>query len=365
MRNPRIPRSVTALPAAALTFVRAICGLPLRGAKKLAAWLRGEVTGAVGRGRRNPAIAWLAAATAVFLGTGNKSLLVISGATGMPAVVTSFLTDVTAGVALWLIVRPNLRRMEWPVVRVGLLFGLSSAVSIWSGQEALHHMPIAMYAVLALMIGPILAALWSGRRNWQILAWVLVSLSGAFLLYGIAFQQLPLMGAVSIVLNGAMYWVMLATFTGLGKKEEDRSQDAVFMASAVSKLVTVPVLFVVFLLGDGPSVVAQNDITMTLGALGVGAMASISAVLMSIAWKRGLSAFAHAQLQPAKPVLSLGWGFVAGQKPSGTGLDTIIGYVLVVLGAGAVGRLFVEEKRRKALLEKESGTTTATEKVTV
>ncbi|TDC55247.1 hypothetical protein E1281_13570 [Actinomadura sp. KC345] len=339
--------------AAALGLVRTLCGLPLRGAKHVTRWLGREVKQSVGK--RSPVIAWTAAATAVILGTGNKSLLVISGATGMPAVVTAFLTDITAGVALLLIIRPNPRKLEWPVVRVGLLFGLSSAVSIWSGQEALHHMPIAMYAVLALIIGPTTAALVSGRRNWQILGWVCVSAMGALLLYGVAFKELPLMGAVSILLNGAMYWVMLATFTGLGKMEQGRTKDAVFMASAVSKVVTVPILGVVFLWADGPAVVSQTSVWATLGALGVGAMASISAVLMSAGWKRGLTASAQAQLQPAKPVLALMWGLVAGQKPSDTGLNTIVGYVLVVLGAGAVGRIFVEEKRRKEAPDQDGG----------
>jgi threonine/homoserine efflux transporter RhtA len=328
---------------AALKLIGALLGFLPRRVKLVGQWLSHEVKGSVRK--RRPGIAWLSAVAGMVVGTGNNVLLLKSGATGMPAFVTGFLTDVAASATLWAVVRPKIRQIEWPVKRAALIFGVSSSVSIWSGQEALHHMPYAMVAVLALMVGPMTAALASGRRHWQIVAWVCVSATGASLLYGVAAWHLSAMGMLSIVLNGAMYWVMARIFTGLGRREEGTANDAVFVASALSGLVTVPILGVAFLLAHGPTVVGHHSAWGTAGALGVGALATITAVCASAAWKRGLSISAHAQLQPAKPVLALMWGLVAGQKPAKIGLNTIDGYLLVCLGAGAVGRLFVQAKR--------------------
>ncbi|WP_433466240.1 hypothetical protein [Spirillospora sp. CA-128828] len=332
-----------------LTPIMALFGWLPKRVGSATAWLRHEVTGPAKT--RRPGIAWTLAVTAMIVGTGNNVLLIKSGATGMPAFVTAFLTDIAASVGLWTVIRPKLREIDWSVKRAGLIFGASSAVSIWSGQEALHHAPYAMIAVLALVIGPMVAALVSAWKVWQIVAWVCVSIAGALLVFGVAFKMLSVMGAVSIFLNGSMYWIMVRTFTGLGRKEEGSDKDAVLAASAVSKLVTVPVLFTAFILADGPSRIGQNSAWATIGALGVGTLATISALCSSAAWKRGLNTSAHAQLQPAKPVLALIWGMVAGQKPH-VALNTVVGYFLVCLGAGAVGRLFVEAKQKEEKAKK-------------
>ncbi|MEV5747909.1 hypothetical protein AB0L00_08825 [Actinoallomurus sp. NPDC052308] len=310
-------------------------------------WLTGEIGGPVKR--RRPALGWLMAVMAMTCGTGNSILLVKSGATGMPALVTSFLTDVAASVTLWLVVRPKLRQVEWPVWRAALVFGCTSSLSIWSGQEAVHHMPPAMSSVLTLIIGPMMAALASGRRDWRIVSWVAVSVIGALLLYGGAVSHLSPMGIVAVLINGACYWAMARIFTGLGRREQGAgSNEAVFTASALSGLVTVPVTFIAFMSAHGPTVVTQHDMWATLGGLGVGALATISSTCMSGAWKRGLTISAHAELQPAKPVLSLGWSLVAGLKTPTISLDSVAGYILVLLGAGSVGRFFVEAKKKEA-----------------
>ncbi|MEU9838267.1 hypothetical protein AB0C69_03490 [Actinomadura sp. NPDC048032] len=372
----------------ALALVLTICGFVPRRVRLAREWLTNEVTGPAKR--RRPAIAWTVAVVAMVVGTGNNVLLLKSGATGMPAFVTAFLTDVAACTALWLVVRPKWRQVDRRVKRSALIFGCTSPVSIWSGQEALHHMPYAMVAVLALMVGPMVAALVSGRKNWQIVGWVLVSGTGATLLYGMAAWQLSPIGILSVVLNGMMYWAMARIFTGLGRLEEEFAneaeravnaakqaalaattpreaelaaiavkeaelkagsrKEAVLTASALKGLVSVPVLFVLFLSAHGPTVVSQHSAWATIGALGVGTLATISALCSSAAWKRGLTISAHAQLQPAKPLLGLFWGtLVAGQKPPKFTQDTIAGYLLVCLGALAVGLIFVEEKTKEQI----------------
>jgi threonine/homoserine efflux transporter RhtA len=306
-------------------------------------WLSHEV--AKPAVRRRPAVAWFFAVTAMLVGTGNNVLLLKSGATSMPASVTGFLTDVAASTTLWVVVRPKLRQVPWRVVRVVLIFGCTSSVSVWSGQEALHHAPYAMVAVLALVVGPMTAALASKWRQWKFVTWVVVSAVGATLVYGVQAWNLSALGMIAIFLNGAMYWSMVSIFTRLGRTEQGTGRDQVFVASALSGLVTVPIMGVVFLLADGPQVVSTHTLG-ALGALGVGTLATITAVCASAGWKRGMSVSAHAQLQPAKPVLALMWGSIAGQKHPKLVLETICGYLLVVLGAAAVGRLFVEEKQK-------------------
>jgi threonine/homoserine efflux transporter RhtA len=319
----------------------ALRGLPQR--VKPASWLSHEVKNPA---RPRPGLAWFFAVTGMLVGTGNNVLLLLSGATSMPATVTVFLTDVAASTSLWLVVRPKLRQVPRRVWTAALIFGCTNSIGIWSGQEALHHAPYAMIGLLAYIVGPMTAAVASKWREWNVVAWVAVSAIGATLVYGVAAWHLSVLGLVSIFLNGAMYWAMVRIFTGLGRNEQSTGKDEVFVASALSGLVTVPVTGVMFLLAGGPQVLSAHSVGNTLGALGVGTLATITAVCASAGWKRAMSISAHAQLQPAKPVLALMWGTIAGQKHPQLALNTICGYLLAVLGASAVGRLFVEEKRK-------------------
>lgn len=311
----------------------------LRSAPSAARWLSQEVTGPAKR--RRPAIAWLAALSSLVVGTGVDALFLMSGAAGMPAPVSGFCCGLVESTGIWLLVRPKIRAVRWPVVRAAVLYGVNLSVSIITAQEALHLAPFAMFAVMYLVIGPMTAAMVTGRRNWQIVAWVVVSMIAATLIYGVEAWHLSLIGALAIVGNGATYWPSAFIFRGLAGKEGNDNA-AVFQATALSGLVIVPIMFVGFLLASGPVVLGQASAGAIAGALGVGALSVVTSITADIAWKRGITVSAHGQLQSAQPVLALLWGLAAGQKPARVNVSTISGYLLICLATGAVARLFIE-----------------------